>query len=79
MIETAEGSPGTRKREAGSGARVGTTRQSLICPTSKAKSFHARHAQIAGRANLPQDFWFTTAVDLENRIRKRDLFTLARN
>jgi hypothetical protein len=26
----------------------------VICPTGKAKVAHARHAQIARRANLPQ-------------------------
>jgi len=39
----------------GFGPRADTRKlQSLICPTSKAKIAHARHAQIARRANLPQ-------------------------
>jgi len=29
----------------------------LICPTSQAKTSHARYAQIARRANLSQAFW----------------------
>jgi hypothetical protein len=31
--------------------------KALICPTSKAKTAHACHAQIARRANLSQAFW----------------------